>query len=434
MNCWLPVLAGAALLGAAVFLDLMADIPAVPQMLRIGLVAVGCAFAVVGIASWRREFHPAIAKAALATLASVFTFATAEAGFRLARFDFARFNEFPDEVPIYYRPPTLHAGDGVFRRPGPAAWRGKALSAYMRIHGADDGPYTNEQTVVVEYDALGFRNSPNLTDWDVVVTGDSFVELGFLPYETLFTTLAAEQLGIRIKNLGVSCTGPISQTFYVKNYGKGASTRDAVLCFYEGNDLNDLDRELRNRESFRSTGKPFERQKQSSLLKALFEQRRLRRVAADLSDARITPNAVLVNTQQERPMTVYGAPPVWDRLGARRRDALIRALTDWAETVRAQGMRPWVMYLPDSHRVFHGYFRYSDPSNAVHWPPGDFGTQLGTVCTNLNIEFIDTFPTLRHEAESGRAPYNLIGDMHLSAEGSRVVADVLAGALRKHKR
>jgi hypothetical protein len=130
-------------------------------------------------------------------------------------------------------------------------------------------------------------------------------------------------------------------------------------------------------------------------------------------------------------MTVYGAPPAWDRLNQKKREAVIQAMADWAETVRSQNMRPWVMFLPDSHRVFHGMIRYADTNGAVaRWAPGEFGAHLGAACSNLNIRFIDTFPTLRKKAEAGEVPYNLVGDTHLSREGSRIVAEVLADALK----
>jgi len=90
------------------------------------------------------------------------------------------------------------------------------------------------------------------------------------------------------------------------------------------------------------------------------------------------------------------------------------------------------MYLPDSHRVFHGLLRYTDTTNSQVslWNPGDFVTPLAATCSNLDISFINTFPALRHEAEAGRVPYNLIGDTHLSLQGTRVVAALLADALR----
>lgn len=268
----LPVIAGIVLVGAAFLADVIVEGEGAPQLVRIALVVCGCTFAVLGIASRHHRFSTALAKASLVILSTASVLAISEVAFRAASFDFDRLNAPGDELPIYYRPPMFHAGQGIFRRSGPASWRGKPLSAFMRIRWGDQSAYPNEQPVEIQYDALGFRNPADLTNWEVVVTGDSFVELGYLPYEELFTTIAAKRLGIRIKNLGVCCIGPVSETFYVKNYGKAASTKDAVLCFFEGNDVVDLDLELRNAEAFRATGLPFERPKQASLLKALSDQ------------------------------------------------------------------------------------------------------------------------------------------------------------------
>jgi hypothetical protein len=140
---------------------------------------------------------------------------------------------------------------------------------------------------------------------------------------------------------------------------------------------------------------------------------------------------VVITGSHERPMTVGVNPPVWDRLGRTKQEAVVRAMSNWAATVRAQGLRPWVMCLPDSHRVFHGLLRYSYPDGGMaRWTPGEFAPHLGQVCTNLDIRFIDPFPALRRAAESGRVPYNLVGDNHLSVEGSSIVAEVLAESLK----
>ena len=426
----LPMFAGGVLVGAAFLADVFVEGGA-PSWVRNTLVMSGCAFPVLGLASRHRRFSAALAKVALALLASVFLLAMAEVGFRAAKFDFERLNDPGAALPISYRTPTLHAGEGIFRRPGPASWQGRPLSAFLRIRWGSESPFTNEEPVVIEYDALGFRNPAGLTDWEVVVAGDSFVELGFLPYEELFTTLAAQRLGVRIKNLGVSGTGPLSQMFYVQNYGRGASTKDAVLCFFEGNDLSDLDREIRSIETFHATGQPLEPPRQMSLLKALCEQARRRSRPTAATAKGITPNAVVVGGPVERSMTVGVNPPVWDRLSRKKQELVERTMAAWAETARARGMRPWVMCLPDSHRVFHGHLRYAETNSLLAlWKPGEFAPHLAKICADLNIGFFDPFPALRREVEAGRVPYNLVGDNHLNASGSHVVADVLAEALR----
>ena len=77
-----------------------------------------------------------------------------------------------------------------------------------------------------------------------------------------------------------------------------------LWLFFEGNDLNDLTRELRNAESFRANGQPWERRKQVSLVKEIERQVKLNRRAAIVAASRVTPNAMFITGKQEIPMTV----------------------------------------------------------------------------------------------------------------------------------
>jgi hypothetical protein len=180
-----------------------------------------------------------------------------ETASRAVGYDFGRQLEALQNVPIFYRQPREPVGEIYFRRRGPDRWEGDVLA---------DG-----KRAVAEYDSLGFRNPPNLVDWDVVIVGDSFVEAGYLSYEELFTTQIGDLLGLRVKNLGVSHTGPLTYCFYLSEYGASASTKLAICVFFEGNDIENLDREAEELETFRTTGeRPFRNiQKSSSFLKSL---------------------------------------------------------------------------------------------------------------------------------------------------------------------
>jgi len=124
-----------------------------------------------------------------------------------------------DSIPIYFRGPTLVEKNFYKRRSGPDIWQGKVLSAWLKYLGIEAEVYKDEVEVVIEYDEYGFRNPADLRDWDIVVIGDSFVELGYLPYQELFTTQLGRILGKKVKNLGVSYTGPLTHTHYLKEYG-----------------------------------------------------------------------------------------------------------------------------------------------------------------------------------------------------------------------
>jgi hypothetical protein len=429
----LPVVAGLVLIGVTFLVNAVLDGSGSPKVLGTALVS-GCAFILLGAVARPGRASQGVARASLVVLSVAFALGLGEAIFRTVGFDF---DGLPHEVPIFNRPPSFHAGDGILRRPGPASWRGKPLSSLIRYRWGNENAYPEEQPIEIRYDRLGFRNPTDLTDWEVVVTGDSFVESGYLPEEEMFTTIAAKQLGLRIKNLGVSGTGPIFQTAYVRNYGKAPATTDAVLCFFDGNDVTDLFHEMQETNFIRRTGHRMEWQKQVSLVVALRDQcQRFARPGTGDHRVRLLPNAVFAAGNREYPATVWPIPPPrWEDLPKARRDLFAVAMGNWGATARAQGLRPWVMCIPDSRRVFQGRLRYSDTNSAMaRWRSAEFGPPLAKICASFDIRFIDTFPALRREVEAGRAPYNLFGDVHLNAHGSRVVAQVLAEALSPYVR
>jgi hypothetical protein len=427
----LSVMAGIVLIVATAAVEFIID-QGLPRFVIGALIVSGCVFLALGMSLHEQRILTRVARVSLSVLSAIFLLAIAEAAARFAQIDFERLDNAKEAIPPYYVPPTLHAGEGVFRRPGPSTWRGSPLTAYLHARGMSGDFYAGEQQIVVDYDALGFRNPPELSDWEVAVAGDSFVELGHLPYEQLFTTIAARKLGIRIKNLGVSCTGPISQTYYLENYGKSASTHAAVICFFEGNDLNDLEREQRNAASVRATGEPLDYRRQSSLARAIWY--RVHKRTTRTSPIPLMTNAVLITETQFRPMTVGVVPPTWDGLSQRKKESLVSAIANWAATARSHQMEPWLMYLPDSRRVFHGHIGFADTNSALAlWKPGEFAQSLETVCLQAGVRFINPLPALQHAVETGKTPYNLVGDTHLNAEGSLVVANVLAEALECRK-
>src|SRR5205814_7470894 len=100
----------------------------------------------------------------------------------------------------------------------------------------------------------------------------SFVELGYLPMDQLFTTILGQSLGLRVANFGTSYTGPLTQLSYLQDYGIAQSTRRSVIVFFEGNDLSDLSAESADAEKLKLTGKrPYRKfTKQPSAIKAAY--------------------------------------------------------------------------------------------------------------------------------------------------------------------
>jgi hypothetical protein len=320
-----------------------------------------------------------------------------------------------------------------FRRPGPEAWTGRVLNTVLDAVRLETDAYEDEPVVTVRYDAEGFRNPPDLGDWEIAVAGDSFTELGFLPEERLFTSLLAGRLGVPVKNLGVSHTGPLTQLHYLETYGIAASTRHLVVVFFEGNDLEDLDREYRAWLRFRESGvRPRESDPQPSLLCALAEAVVYGRKPLEPKVAAV-PDAVLSLGGRRIPVSLNSIPPITK--GALTRD-LRQALSHFFEGFRAlsasRNAEAWLVYLPCKLRVWHGLLEFSPGTSPSlsNWRPSDLPHHLRELSGKRGIHFLDLTPALvRTTRSEEQLLFNPIADTHLNAEGATVVAAAMAEAM-----
>jgi hypothetical protein len=366
----------------------------------------------------------------------VLGFAALEVGFRLVAFDFSGKYRAHYRLPVFNRQATHPSGELYLRRPGHTTWTGKPLTTILQLRTGDDAVYPGETEVTITYDRLGFRNPDSLTDWEVVVVGDSFVELGHLPKEELFTTHLAKELGRSVKNLGVSGTGPLTQIHYLEAYGKAPSTKVALLVFYEGNDIRNLATEARALKEFERTGVAESRSitRQSSMLAALVALLESEDTAQPPSRREGSPvaNATFRCDGVETPVTVTCHPADGALLPRREQRLLQEHLPRWGEVARKLGLEPWLVYMPCKHRVLYGHLQFSPEETRqklVTWGPSDLPTYIEGICRNAGIQVHDLTPVLKAEADAGRLPYNTILDMHLNRSGSRLVARDLAEVL-----
>jgi hypothetical protein len=381
----------------------------------------------------------------IALISTIATALTLEAICRLVDIDFEFKAHAYNTVPIFFRPPMVPVGPAFFRRPGPDRWEGQVLHQFYRMAGGTDGRYRDEPEVSITYDAFGFRNPENLRDWEVVVVGDSFTELGFLPYEELFTTQLGEHLGVRVKNLGASMTGTFTHVFYLAEYGKAPSTRDAVLVFFEGNDFADLVHEHELMETPGRAGGTRGRRSalparlvilapQNSFLKAAYRLVSGRRDELPTGTHPLVRDAARFNAYftwngVETPVNVeYARPPNAKQLTYPEVSLTNQAIHDWAEAARSLGLRPWLVFMPCKRRVLDGYLAWRNGALPVGLGKG-IPEFMRRVALSNAVRFIDVTPALRSATQAGRLTYNAVGDSHLNRLGSLTVAYSLADAL-----
>jgi hypothetical protein len=399
----------------------------------IVLLVLGMAFVVSGF------MKPSAVQRIFRTMAIVFLntgiiFGVLEVACRVIGVNFAAMTgekERFEKYPIYFRMPTKPVGDVYFTRPGPQDWTGRVLNTTLQNMNCTDDAYPDEKEITVHYDKDGFRNPDDLKDWEVMIAGDSFTEAGYLPFDQIFTTVLAEQTEKKVKQLGVSYTGSLSQACYLREFGKAPSAKKSVLTFFEGNDLDDTLRELQHLEEFRSSGKRPSRDlgRNTSLFKTLYL------IAKNLRLSKVQPrsyaNAKWIYGGKKTPISVYSALPGPDGISDGERRALVAGLDAWAEASRELGVEPYLLYLPYKRRVMDGMLEFSSNVSAsvVDWQPNKMPEHVESLCKERGIKFINAIPALTEACQAGNMPYNTIYDTHLNREGHRIVGELLAKEL-----
>ncbi len=358
----------------------------------------------------------------------------AEVCFRVIGYDFNQTSARLEAIPPFYRIPTEPFARYFFKRPAKTSWNGQVIRSQMDVLGIDSNAYKDEATVDLNYDSDGFRNSDALDDWEIVVVGDSFTELGNLSDEQLFTSLLATATGNGVKNLGASYTGTRTQIQYLSSFGKSDSTRIAMLAFFEGNDIEETVSEVHRKVNI-DLGKLSlddffgDNLIQTSLVGFIFDRITSASVA-DLAITRDNANVQLPNGVTARVGINY-MPLNESQLG--EAGAMMQtAISDWADVCRSQGIEPWLVYLPCKHRVLHPLgLRFDVDTNPLlkAWMPSDLPQWINRECQKNDVVLIDTTAALIKSAKDGEMPFNLIYDTHLNAQGSAVVATELANAL-----
>ncbi len=368
-------------------------------------------------------------------------FGIAEAGFRTAGFDFGRLQKGGADprgaYPVAFRQPDVPFGEVFFKRAGPASWTGRPLAELLPLYRAADSAYEDEPTITISFDRDGFRNAPDLADWDVVVAGDSFTEAGYLPQEQLFTSVLAEQTGLRVRNLGLCKTGPFTHIECLKSFGGASSCRHAVLAFFEGNDISDAADEAADLRKFHESG--------ARPLRVIAPQTSLLRAVLGAGKAALRPkttrrfqNAVFTAAGKSVPVTMQ-VPPLPENphtMTAAQRALVARFLDAWRDAAMERGMKPWLLYIPINNRTYHGLVKIDDsaPREVREWSPTTLPEFMRAECAARGIAYIDTCVRLRAAAEQGTLVYNPILDTHLNAAGSRIVGEVMAEELARADR
>jgi len=131
---------------------------------------------------------------------------------------------------------------GIFFNDNKKIFPLSGISKSKTIHCNENGYYS-----IYESDRYGFNNPDSL--WDKpkinsILIGDSFVH-GACVNRPFDIASNLRKKGISSLNLGISGTGPLAQYAILKEYGHLINFKNLIWFYYEGNDLVNLNTELK---------------------------------------------------------------------------------------------------------------------------------------------------------------------------------------------
>jgi hypothetical protein len=288
-----------------------------------------------------------------------------------------------------------------------------------------------------QYDQHGFRNRPDPHAADVVVIGDSFVEGWGVTASELVTSRLASDLRRPVVNLGQSWYGPQQELEVLRRFGLPLHPRACVWAFFEGNDLQDVERyqqalpiwpEL-SRRNHSFALRSFTRN-------ALYALRRLGRTSGgeDATGTLAYPYGIFRegNGRGGRDVRMYFeykshrlSPREIGDLGVVR-----QVLGEAGELCRRQGARFLVVFVPSKDRIYLDRARFAADAEPRHWERNDLPDRLAAAVRQADpdAEFLDLTPVFRQRAARGEVLY-FLQDTHWSPLGHATAADAIATSL-----
>ena len=206
------------------------------------------------------------------------------------------------------------------------------------------------------------------------------------------------------------------------------------MVFFEGNDIEGIQEEAAALEEYKVTGqRPYRNiQKQTSFLKFSYRSAenvyiKVRRRFARKQDA------YFISKTGEIPVTLEHTPPGRDQLTPKQIELLDAAMSQYAQTARAAGITPWLVFMPSKLRAQYGCLRFTESTNPrfVNWRPTNLPELIEELATKHGVKFINVTPALLEAARNGILTFNPVWDTHLNREGSHIVAGAIAEELRR---
>ena len=316
------------------------------------------------------------------------------------------------------------------------------------------------------YTPDGFRVNSSLPPYEIVLIGDSYVEIGETDQLTLTEQLTRIS-GLSTFNLGRGWYGPFQYLELFKQYAPRLTPRYAVLCFFDGNDAEDTDQYLRWQRGDRYYHFVIGENVLSRYFVALrdsydflIQQGKLVAEGSDsTSQAGIPAEAAPAASMQAKRLSSDVHPDLgliavqdrlipmqvkyWNRpltaqqlLESAEWQAIGRVLKDFQRLAAQNGIIPAVLFIPKKAEVYGAFFSPQSGRNFLHRLGEHMRFKHNShdaflvLAEQAGIRVVDLLPVFRTLAGEGRLLYYPF-DTHWNPAGRRTAAEALSASLRE---
>lgn len=316
------------------------------------------------------------------------------------------------------------------------------------------------------YTPDGFRQNSSSPPFEIVLIGDSYVEFGETDQLTISEQLTLVSAS-RTFNLGRGWYGPFQYLELFKQYAPRLKPRYAVLCFFDGNDVEDTKQYLRwqngesyytfvlstnymsryvmaFRDSYQFLSSQVER----------FVDRRWPTIAATAvaEDAQPAPKQGEARSSDVHPdlglvalrdrvlpmRFVYWNQPLTTKqlLESEEWQAIGRVLKDFQRLAAEHGSVPVVLFIPKKAEVYGAFYSPRSGHNFLQRISEHMRFENNShdaflaIAEQAGIRAVDLLPEFRTLAREGKVLYYPF-DTHWNPLGRRTAAEILAASLHE---
>jgi hypothetical protein len=321
------------------------------------------------------------------------------------------------------------------------------------LYSSEYGVPVTDIQYVSSYTDTGFKVNSSSPPYQIVVVGDSFIEVG--NDTTTLSERLREESGLSTFNLGRGWYGPYQYLELFRKYGLALKPRYAVFGFFVGNDIDDI----KEYERWRREGVyhfyrgEFSKSFLAKYLIALSDSgsyllkqgRNLRSELYALKNgltgvqgSEIHPGLAVIRVgKTELKMKITG----WEQegspeqlLASKEWQTLRSLLTTFRQLCRENGIQPILLYIPSKIEVYADYAtadsgqEFKRKLEQHYRYPNNAPEAITMLSKELDLSLVNPLPYFKHLTEEGHLLYHPF-DSHWNNEGIHAAAKYIAMSL-----